>query len=295
MRSPHLIWLNGDFLPADAARLSIDDAAITSGVTVTERLRTFRHEPFLLQPHLDRLFESAKAAYIEPSLSNSKLGELVRDVIGRNAKLVPANDDLTVSIWISAGIAGRTTLCVSAIPIPAARYVAGLRLAVPPTRALDLETLSPAIKTRNRLHWHIADRQADAMEPGARALLLDREGFVTETAIANIFAVRSGRVRTPRRTRTLAGISQRYVFELAGRLDMDIAEADLTIEDLLAAEEVFCSGSVSCLQPVVRINQRAIGAGAPGLLYQRLLMSWSEAVGVEIAEQMRRMGRLRHE
>ena len=290
MSSPYVIWLNGEILPAGEARLSIDDAAITSGATITERLRTFRHEPFLLAAHLDRLYDSARSAFIDPPLEKSELDEVVRDTVARNAEIIPAEEDLTVSVWLSGGMDDRPTLCIDARPIPTARYAlgysAGLRLAVPATLAIDPRSLSPAIKTRNRFHWRIADRQAEAMESGAAALLVDRDGFVTETATANVFAVREGRLLTPRRKRTLAGISQRYVFGLAEGIGAELVETDLMIEDFLHADEVLCSSSIFCLQPVVRINQQTIGDGRPGPIYRQLLDAWSREVGVDIAGQM---------
>lgn len=288
------VWLNGDFLAADEARLPIDDAAITSGVTVTERLRTFQHKPFLLEPHLDRLFASAESAFIESPLAKPEIERITSEVVRRNAELVDDDDDLTISIWLSAGRAGKPTLCVGAAPIPAARYAegytTGISLVVPPTRAIAAESLSPVIKTRSRLHWHIADCQAETIEPGAWALLLDAEGFVTETAVANIFAVIDNRLLTPNRGRTLSGISQQYVFNLAKRLGLDIAEANLTIDNVLAAEEVFCTSSIFCIQPVRVINQQPIGTGRPGPIYRQLINAWSQAVGVDIPGQMSRVG-----
>ena len=290
MASSHVVWLNGMLVPAGEARLSIDDAAITAGATVTERLRTFRHEPFLLAAHLGRLYASARSAFIDPPLEKSELDEVVRETIARNAEIIPAEEDLSVSVWLSGGMDDRPTLCIDARPIPTARYAcgysAGLRLAVPATLAIDPGSLSPAIKTRNRLHWRIADRQADQIDSGASALLVDRNGFITETATANVFAVRDGRLFAPRRKRTLAGISQRYVFGLAEGIGAELAETDLMIEDFLHADEVLCSSSVFCLQPVFRINQQAIGDGRPGPVYQKLLAAWSREVGVDIAGQM---------
>jgi len=291
MTAEPVAWLNGRFLPLSQASLSVLDAGVTTGATVTERLRTFRHEPFLLDEHLSRLVASAEAAYIPLAFSAAAIEDVVREVVRQNAASVPSEDDLTISLFATAGTVAGPTLCTYATPLPArlyaAGYEAGVRLVTPATHAVPADTLSPQIKTRNRLHWHVAEAQADRFDPGARALLLDRDGFVTETATGNMFLVpRDGKgVVTPRRSRTLHGLSQWYVFGLLPRFD----ETDLHLADVLAAAEVFVTSSVYCLLPVVAINRTPIGDGRPGPVYRKLLAAWSEAVGVDIAGQMQQM------
>ena len=286
-------WINGEFLPLASASLSVLDAGVTGGVTVTERLRTFRHEPFLLDEHLDRLAASAQAAYLKLPLPLADLRDIVDEVAQRTAIGLPAGWDMAISVFLTAGTAAGSTLCVHAAPVAAAQYAPqydGISLAIPPTRALPADCFFPHIKTRSRLHWHIADRQAAATEPGAAALLVDLDGFVTETATGNLFAVLSdGSLVTPNRGRTLRGISQGYVFRLAQHLGVGVAEADLTPADLRAASELFTTSSVSCMLPVVWLDRVAVGGGEPGPVYRQFLSAWGAAVGVNIAGQMRDM------
>lgn len=288
-----LVWLNGQMLPAEEARLPLDDAALTAAVIVSDRLRTFHHQPFLLPEHLERLRASARGAMIPLPWALAELRDLTHEVIAANARNLFPENDLSVSLWVSAGRGGVPSLGIAAVPIPARHYWPGydpgLRVAVPPTRAMDPLCLSPAIKTRNRLHWHIADRQAAERDPGAVALLLDREGFVTETSAANLFAVIDGELLTPARARTLSGISQQFVIDFAGELGLPIAEADLVLDDVITANELFASSSISCLQPVTHVNGKAIADGRPGPIYKRLIAAWSQRVDLDIVSQMRRM------
>jgi branched-chain amino acid aminotransferase len=292
MAAEHVAWLNGRFVPLTEASLSIFDAGVTRGATVTERLRTFRHEPFLLDEHLTRLGASAQASYVPLAASLGEIQDIVRDVIGQNAAVISAEDDLAVSIFATPGTEAGPTLCVTATPITARQYAdtyeTGLRLVTPATQSMPAETVAPQIKTRSRLHWHIADCQAAQQEPAAKALLIDQNGFVTETATGNLFVSFHGgrRIATPRRTRTLCGISQAFVLKM---LPGVAEEADLRPDNVTAADEAFVTSSVSCILPVVSLNGWGIGEGRPGLVYRRLLAAWSEAVGVDIAGQMRRM------
>jgi branched-subunit amino acid aminotransferase/4-amino-4-deoxychorismate lyase len=293
MPAESIAWLNGRFLPLPEASLSIFDAGVTTGASVTERLRTFRHEPFLLDEHLARLDDSAKRAFVRLREPTNAIRALVLEVVEQNAAGLSAEDDLAISILATAGIADSPTLCIAALPIPAAdyadSYTRGVTLAVPPTMAMPADVISPQIKTRNRLHWHIADRQAVDLDPGAKAILIDQHGFVTETATGNVFIVRGRKVSTPRRDRTLHGISQAYVMTLSSELGLEVSEAELTVDDVLNADEAFLTSSVYCMLPVVRLNRCPIGEGRPRVTYRRLLAVWSERVGVDIAAQMMRM------
>lgn len=293
MTADNVAWINGEFVPLGRASLSVLDAGITTGASVTERLRTFRHQPFLLGEHLERLAKSAEAAFVPLPGPVELIGDLVHQVVDRNSNLVGAEDDLAVSVFATAGTSGEPTLCIHATRIAAHDYAPyfdnGLSLVVPPRRAIPDDALSPQIKTRNRLHWHIADRLAAQVAAGSKALLIDQEGFVTETAAGNVFVVRDGRLVIPRRSRTLHGISQAYVVGLAATLGLKCDEADLRVEALATADEVFTSSSVYCLLSVVRLNQSNIADGRPGPIFRRLLGAWSETVGVDIVEQMQRM------
>ncbi|HEX6985087.1 MAG TPA: aminotransferase class IV, partial [Planctomycetaceae bacterium] len=174
MPAQHVAWIDGRYVPLAEAALSVFDAGVTTGATVTERLRTFRHEPFLLDEHVSRLADSAAAAFVPLRAPPGEIAALIREVVRRNAALLPAEDDLAVAAFATPGTEAGPTLCVHATPIPARLYAEayedGIRLVTPPTRAMPAETLSPQIKTRSRLHWHVADAQAERTEPGAKAL-----------------------------------------------------------------------------------------------------------------------------
>jgi branched-subunit amino acid aminotransferase/4-amino-4-deoxychorismate lyase len=295
MHAEPIAWLNGEYIPLKDASLSVFDATVTGGVSVTERLRTFRHNPFLLELHVERLMASAQAAYIPVRTSVEALSELIREVVRKNAELTPPNDDLSISAFVTAGQDGKTTTCIFAMRIPAHVYVVeqadGIALATPVVSAIPPESLSPQIKTRSRLHWHIADAQVRAKRPGARAILLDAAGRLTETSTGNLFVFDGARLLTPRRERTLHGISQAFVIELATRIGLVAREADLSASDLVDAREAFVTSSVSCIVPVREFDEHRIGDGHPGPVQRQLLETWSADVGVDIVGQMSRMAR----
>ena len=122
-------------------------------------------------------------------------------------------------------------------------------------------------------------------------MLLDRRGNVTETATANILAYRAGEgLVTPPPGVVLPGISLMALRGIADAERIALVERDLSIADLTTADEVFLTSTPNCLLPVVNVNGVTLGHGTLGSVFRRLLKAWSDAVGLDIAEQARRFG-----
>lgn len=297
-----LAYLNGRISPAAQTTLSIFDQGVAMGASVTEMARTFHHEAFRLQEHVDRLFRSLKHVGFDIDLTREALIDLVQELIDHNARLVPPHHDLGVSMFITAGtsltytgyagmgVHRKPTICVHTFPIPfelwAEKYTAGQHLVTPSIRHLPPECLDPKIKSRSRMHWYLADEQARLVDPRAIALLLDRYDNITETASANFFIVQQGRIMTPTGRNTLHGISQQVVVELAEQLDLRVETRDFQTYDAVNADEAFTSSTPYCVLPVTKINGKLIGSGEPGAVYHELLKSWSRLVNLDIAGQM---------
>jgi branched-subunit amino acid aminotransferase/4-amino-4-deoxychorismate lyase len=139
------------------------------------------------------------------------------------------------------------------------------------------------------MHYFLADKEATAKEPGARAMLLDAAGHVTETSTANILLYVSGvGLISPPRSSVLPGVSLEFVIELAGKLNLSIVDREIMPDDVAEADEVLLSSTPNCLLPVTRFDGRPIGSATPGLVYSRLLRAWGETVGLDIASQAAR-------
>jgi branched-subunit amino acid aminotransferase/4-amino-4-deoxychorismate lyase len=297
-----LVYLNGRSMPASQAALPIWDAGIVQGATVTEQTRTFRHRPWRLGDHLDRLFDSLRYAGIEPGLSKDEFAAISNELVTHNAALIGADDDLGLIQFMTAGeyaayaaTAGRParpgpTVCVHTFPLSfglwAKKVREGVHLVTPSVRQVPPQCYSPGMKCRSRMHYYLAEKEAHRVDPEASALLLDLDGAVTETNAANVFIVRRGVLVSPTRRNTLAGISRRTVIELAARLDIPFAERDLQVYDVMNADEAFLTSTPYCLMPATRINGVPIGDGRPGPMYHRLLGAWGEQVGLDIGRQI---------
>jgi branched-chain amino acid aminotransferase len=299
-----IAYLNGQWIPASSAAVPVSDAGFVLGVTVAEQLRTFAGRLFRLGDHLARLAHSLDIVGLEPGVTSEHLAALAQEIVVRNHPLVPSGDDLGLSIFVTPGdypayatrekaTALRPTLCLHTYNLPfhrwAAKYRHGQALVTTDVQQVSPRCWPPDLKCRSRMHYYLADRQAAAVDPQARALLLDTDGFVTEASTANLLIYREAEALvSPPATRILHGISLAAVCRLAAQLGVPCAQRDLTVNDVIGADEVFLSSTPMCLLPVTGLNGRSIGSGRPGPMFERLIGAWSQRVGVDIVGQAER-------
>jgi len=137
------------------------------------------------------------------------------------------------------------------------------------------------------MHYYLADKEAQLVDPDAAALLLDLTGNVTETSGSNFLIVERGTIVSPTLVNTLPGISRATVIELAATLGIPFVERDIQVHSVMNADEAFTTSTPYCALPVTKINGVAIGNGSPGPVWRRLMTAWSELVGVDIERQIR--------
>jgi branched-subunit amino acid aminotransferase/4-amino-4-deoxychorismate lyase len=293
-------YLNGEFVPLSGARLPVYDLGIVQGATVTERLRTVRHVPYLVTEHLERLERTLAALQWPLPRDAGPLAGVIADVARLNAVGLAAEEDLSIVVFVTAGQAlgdangltthSRPAVCVYSAPLPLAEWGRshreGVSLYTPvKVRQLPTDVVSPQLKHRSRLHWRLAEQETHARAAGAAPLLLDHDGYVTETSTGNLFVVRGRALLTPRAETTLPGIAQAHVMRLAERNGWEIGRADLTPQDVAGAEEAFLTSSTYCLLPVGAINGARIGTRIPGPVSKMLLDLWSQEIGLDLEAQ----------
>ncbi|MGV3719364.1 MAG: aminotransferase class IV, partial [Actinomycetota bacterium] len=204
-----LVYLNGRMEPASQAHVAIYDAGIVLGATVTEMTRTFRHQLWRLEDHLDRLFGALKFTRMEIGLSREELASVSRELVAHNTALLSHPDDEVGLIHFvtageyatyagSAGGGARTTptVCAHTFVMPwelwAKKMRTGTRLVTPSIRHVPPQCYDPKMKYRSRMHYFLADQEARMADPEAAALVLDLDGNIAETSGANILLVERG-------------------------------------------------------------------------------------------------------
>jgi branched-chain amino acid aminotransferase len=295
MNTP-IAYFNGEWIAHNQLRLPIEDLGFQLGATIVERLRTFQSNAFRLEEHLRRLRHSLQVVGWDAERLVSEVAAATVELLDRNAPLMAPGDDWGLAIFITPGRtpdAAQPTVCVRGYPLPfadwAAKFQQGVEVVVVDVRQVPDNCWPSQLKCRSRLHYYLADQQAAAKSPGARALVLDQDGNVGEATTANVVAHFPGSgLVTPPREKVLPGVSQQVLFELAEQLEISHSERDLTPVELAAADEVFLTSTSVCMLPVVRIDGQPVGQGSPGPVYQRLLTAWGEQVDVDIQDQAER-------
>lgn len=285
----------GQWIPEDQIAIAVDDLGFTLGVTVTERLRTFGGTPFRKHQHLERLARSLDVVGLPAQSLVAEFDEAIDEYCSRLRDQWAAGDDWAIVLFATPGRGQGPTTCVHGLPLPFAdwayQYSQGVSLRVSRHRQVPPDCWPADLKCRSRMHFYLADRQARLLEPTARALLLDQQGFVGEASTANVVAWFPGRgLVTPRYEKVLPGVSMGVVEELAVGLGIPFSQGDLTVEEFLSAEEIWLASTSICLLPVTRCEGQPVGDGTPGPVYAQLLEAWNQLVGLDIKAQAQKRG-----
>jgi len=224
-------------------------------------------------------------------MSPLELIRLAKELASKNLASVRAEEDLALVMFATPGVmgdGGPPTLGMYMFELNFDRYAPffrkGAHLVVPATRQLPASSLDPRIKHRSRLHWWVANREAREMEEEALALLLNADGNVTETAVANFLVVKGGVVYSPPRTSILGGMSLLTVEEICRELEIPFQECSLTLKDCRDVDEALLTGTSFCLAGVSQLNGSPIPW--PGKVFEKLLKAWNERVGLDIQAQI---------
>lgn len=287
-------YLNGHWIDDAQLSVPIGDLGFLMGVTVTERLRTFAREPFRQREHVDRMRRSLEVVGLPAAEIAAEVDGAIRELVQRNGHAWREDDDWAIVAFATPGEpGGEPTRCVHAHPLRFAEwahmYDEGVHVVISDVRQTPATCWPPDLKCRSRMHYYLADLHAQERWPGARAVLLDQEGYLCESTTANLVLYSEGEgLVTPKLSKALPGVSVGVVEELAENLGVPFSQRDLAPSELAAADEAWlCSTSV-CMLPVTRCNGKDVGHAYPGGVYREFLAAWSALVGVDVAAQARR-------
>ena len=300
--SKHQVYLNGEMVPPDEAKISVFDTAVTLGDTMTEATRTFGHRPFKLEQHIERLYKSLKVSRINVGLSKAEMTAITLEVLETNLAHVPAEEDVWITHNVSRGMGAAAadptlqrspaTVIIHTTPLIlqdwAGFYTAGCHAVTPFSRAIPTQSLDARIKNRSRLAYTLAEAEVKLVDPQAQGILLDTDGNVTENKGGNFFIYADGTLKTPQVRGALAGISRATALELAAQLEIPAQISDFQPYDIYTADEAFFTSTPYCMMPATKFNGLPVGNGAVGPVTRRLLQAWSELVGVDIVAQAQR-------
>ncbi len=282
------IFLDGSYVEAADAKISVFDHAVLYGDGVFEGIRLYQGCVFRLDDHLERLEFSAKAIMLKLPMTREELAEAVCETCRRNG-LSDGYIRLVVTrgvgnLGLSPSSCARPSIFIIADKIelyPREHYERGLTVVTVPTRRSGPAALSPAIKSLNYLN-NIFARVEASMSGASEAIMLNEQGYVSECSGDNIFTFFKDKLYTPPASSgALKGITRDVVIEIAAEFDIPLVEANLTRYDLWIAEECFLTGTAAEVVPVVQIDGREIGDGKPGAVSARFMDAFHKRVASE--------------
>ncbi|HCS55128.1 branched-chain-amino-acid transaminase [Rubinisphaera sp.] len=265
------IYLNGQLVSKDEAKISVFDHGLLYGDGIFEGIRIYNRKVFLLQEHIERLYESAHAIRLTIPLSPAEMTKAVEETVAAN-ELVDGYIRLVITRGSgSLGLDIRRTSDPQVIIIadkislyPEELYEHGLKIITASTIRNHPQALSPRIKSLNYLNNILA--KIEGSDAGClEAVMLNHKGEVAECTGDNIFIVKNGVLKTPSTDAgILDGITRRAVLRLAREAKMEVLETTMTRHELYVSDECFLTGSAAEVIAVVELDGRLIGDGKPG-------------------------------
>jgi branched-chain amino acid aminotransferase len=274
--------VNGRVFDEQHAVISVFDHGFLYGEGVYETLRTYNGQPFLFDRHMRRLRKSAGMVTLDVPLTDSQIDARFRETMAA-AKLGDAAHEAYIRILITRGV-GELTYDPAACPTPSVVVIVkpnvnpsveaserGVRAALVPIVRNHPGTVNPLIKSNNLLNNALA--MQEAFRRGAfEGIMRNYKGELAECTQSNLFIVKNGAALTPPiDAGLLPGITREFLFEVGRDTGISVREAVLRDDDLFGADESFLTSTTREVVPIVRVDDRAIGSGAPGRVTRALL------------------------
>ena len=267
-----LVYLNGDFVPRDEARVSIFDSGFVLGDGIWEGLRLTQGRIISLEAHLDRLFEGATSIALDIGLDRAGLTRALEETLAKNAMTDGAHIRLMVTRGVKRTpnqdprfVVGKATIVIVAefkTPNPQAK-ARGLALFTSTFRTSGPDVFDLRLNSHSRLN--LIQALIQAIHAGAdEALMLDPRGFVASCNSTNFFIVRGGELWTSTGAYSFKGITQRNVIDAWLATGGTVRECDFTLAQVYSADEAFVTGTLGGVTPVTTVDGRRIGDGRPG-------------------------------
>lgn len=276
------VYLNGEFLLATEAYVSVYDGGWLHGAGLFETLRAENGRVFRLEQHLQRLQRSASVLLSPIDRAHLPCAEDFKKLLECNA-LLKARIRLTVTtgtVRAGATSPARLTVCATTSDLssyPEASFLSGVRVSVCPYRLSPTDPMA-GHKTTNYLPRLLGLREAQSTHC-TEALWFTTSNLLAEGCISNVFIVRGGELATPPLdTPVLPGIARGVLIEIARDLGMKWTETPITIDELLDADEVILTNTIMQVLPVVQVETKAIGTGRVGAVAPELLAAYRDRV-----------------
>ena len=279
------ISVNGRITGERDAVISVFDHGFLYGEGIYETMRTYQRRPFLYERHMRRMRRSAELISLGIPFTDAELASRIGETMA--AAALPG--EAYIRVLVTRGI-GELTYDPHATPTPsvviivkpqvdppADAYTKGVRVVIVDVVRNHPGTVNPMIKSNNLMNCALAAQEA-IRRGGFEGIMRNYLGELTECTTSNLFIVKNGAALTPPLAAgLLPGITREFLFEIGRDIGVEVREASLKDADLFGADEAFLTSTTREAVPIVEVDGRAIGGGAPGPVTRRLLDALREA------------------
>jgi branched-chain amino acid aminotransferase len=279
------IYLNGEYVKKEDAKISIYDHGFLYGDGVFEGIRIYDGNVFRLKEHLERLYNSAKSILLNIPHTEEELTQIIVDTIRKNNYR-----DAYIRLVVSRGVGNLgldpftcshpqvIVIAEQLALFPKHLYDTGIEIVTVATRRNRADVLSPKVKSLNYLNNILVKIEAN-LAGVSEALMLNDQGYVAEGSADNVFIVKGNVIKTPPGyVGALEGITRNAIMEIAEETGYVLKEEPFTRHDVYVADEVFLTGTAAEVIAVVKVDGREIGDGSPGEHTNRLLQAFRKRV-----------------
>lgn len=267
-----IVYLNGEFMPLENARVPVLDRGFIFGDGVYEVIPVYSRHPFRLQEHLTRFKRSHDAIRLRYPFSDTEWTRLVRDLVARNT-----GDDQSIYLQVTRGVAKRdhafpedakpTVFAMSSPLVTPSREA--IENGVAAISAVDYRWLKCDVKAISLL-GNCLLRQA-AADAGAAEVVMFRDGSLTEGSSSNVFVVKDGAILAPPKNNlVLPGITYDVVLELAQTNALRYEVRPVAETEVRAADEIWVTSSTKEVLAVTTLDGKPVGNGKPGAVFRRM-------------------------
>ena len=269
------VYLNGEYLPLSEAKVSVLDRGFLFGDGVYEVIPSYSGHLFRIQDHLDRLLASLARIRVDFSYDLETWLEILTPLIDKTR-------DQYIYLQITRGVAPKRDHAFPKAPVPTVFAMCS-----------DIKPFAEAetgvkVLTMDDNRWEMCNVKAttllanvllrqEAIEKGCAEAILVKNGYVTEGAASNLFAVIDGILITPENTaEILPGITRQVILELAQNNDIQLSEEIISVQTLQKATEIWLTSSTREIIPVVELDSEQVGNGKPGPVWQKINQLFQE-------------------
>jgi branched-chain amino acid aminotransferase len=283
-----IVYLNGKLVPREKAKISINDHGFLYGYGLFETMRAYNGKIFLLDRHINRLFNTAEIIGIGKKLKGQNIEKACNDTLRANklkdarVRLTVTNGENSALPWIDAS--GEPTVVITAapyIPFPETKYDAGFKVGIASVRRMKQSVFS-TMKSINYLLNVIARMEA-ASRGWDETILLNDKGFIAEGGGSNVFFVAEDRLITPSAdSGIIPGVTREVIMEMTAGMGINVKEGDISPKIIKNCDGMFLTNAIIEVMPVTRVVDRknpiVVGNGKPDKITRQLKEAYRERV-----------------